>query len=222
MYKRQVSFGASGTVETIDVMRAHWTRMPRGYHCHKGCVPVGERVDHEGATRSSSVWTAVWLAARDDGEAIETALRSGMVKPAQLAAACGRMAGTRGQRLRRFVVACSQNNPWSAAERVAHRALMNAGITGWFGNWRVCIGDADWPIDMAMPKIRLAIEIDGFEFHSDRRTFEWDREKADRLVEEGWTVIRVTWNMLQNTEAFVARVRKAMAVAGARVAGRRR
>ena len=217
-----LSFGASGPIETVDVMRAHWTRLPRGYHCHKGRVPVSECVDHEGATRSSSVWTAVWLAAHDDGQAIEDALRSRMVKPAQLATACERMAGTRGQRLRRFVVACSQNNPWSAAERVAHRALMKAGITNWFGNWRVCIGDADWPIDIAMPKLLLAIEIDGFEFHSDRKTFEWDREKADRLVEEGWTVLRVTWRMLQDTGAFIARVRRAMAVAGAHLAGRRR
>lgn len=218
-----IAFGASRTVATIDVMRAHWTRMPPGYQCHKGSVPVDERAHHQGVTRSKAAWTAVWLAAHDDGEAIEDALRSRKVTADALLRACTRMARTPGQRLRRFVVACSRHNPWSAAERVAQRALLSAGITGWFGNWRVCIGDSSWPIDIAMPKIRLAIEIDGFEFHSDRRTFEWDREKADRLVEEGWTVIRVTWAMLQDPEAFVARVRKVMAVATARMArGRRR
>jgi len=193
-----LSFGVTGSVPTIDVMMAHWTRLPRGYRCHKGRVPVRERVDYQGATRSSAAWTAVWMAARDDGEAIETALRARIVTPKDLTRVCALMARKPGQRLRRFVVAASQHSPWSAAERLAHRILLDAGISDFQGNCQVTIGDASWPIDIAMTKLRLAMEIDGFEYHQDRKTFEWDHEKADRLVEEGWTVVRITWSMLQD------------------------
>lgn len=212
-----LSFGVTGSVPTIDVMMAHWTRLPRGYRCHKGRVPVRERVDYQGATRSSAAWTAVWMAARDDGEAIETALRARIVTPKDLTRVCALMARKPGQRLRRFVVAASQHNPWSAAERLAHRILLDAGISDFQGNCQVTIGDASWPIDIAMTKLRLAMEIDGFEYHQDRKTFEWDHEKADRLVEEGWTVVRITWSMLQDKARFLTRVRKVMAVAESRL-----
>ena len=208
-----LALGATQVIDTIDVIRGHWARLPRGYRCHKGRVPVTERLRSRGVTRSSPGWTAVWLAAHDDGETIETVLRASRVTPGRLTEICARMARTPGQRLRRFIVACSQHNPWSAAERLGQRALLNAGITDWLGNWAITLGGDTWPIDMAFPEIRLAIEIDGFEFHSDRRTFEWDREKADRLVEEGWTVLRITWAMLQDPAAFVSRVRRGIEVA---------
>lgn len=211
-----VAFGTTGRIDTIDVVRRHWTRLPRGYRCHKGRIPLSERIRDQGVTRSSAGWTAVWLAAHDDGETIETALRTRRTTPVELTRVCTRMARTPGQSLRRFVVECSQHNPWSAAERLAHRALVSAGISGWRGNWPITIGGATWPIDIAFPHLRLAIEIDGFAFHSDRETFEWDHEKADRLVEEGWTVIRITWSMLQDTAAFLARVRRVIEVAKSR------
>ncbi|HSN43437.1 MAG TPA: hypothetical protein VLR88_05205, partial [Propionibacteriaceae bacterium] len=220
-----LALGATQVIATIDVIRGHWSRLPRGYCCHKGRVPVTERLRSRGVTRSSPGWTAVWLAAHDDGETIEKVLRAGRIAPGGLADLCARMARTPGQRLRRFIVACSQHNPWSAAERLGQRALLNADITGWLGNWAITLGGDTWtitlggdtwPIDIAFPEIRLAIEIDGFEFHSDRRTFEWDREKADRLVEEGWTVLRITWTMLQDPAAFVARVRRGIDVATSR------
>lgn len=208
-----LSQASAPDVTTIDIVRRHWARLPRGYRCHKGRVPYEERVSDRGVTRSSTGWTAVRLAAHDDGQAIETALRTRRTTPGDLADLCARMAHTPGQRLRRFVVGCSQNNPWSAAERIAQRTLLSAGISGWFGNWSITLGGDTWPIDIAFPRLRLAIEIDGYEFHRDRRTFEWDHEKADRLVEDDWTVIRITWAMLQDPAAFLSRIRRAMDVA---------
>ncbi|HSN42819.1 MAG TPA: type IV toxin-antitoxin system AbiEi family antitoxin domain-containing protein [Propionibacteriaceae bacterium] len=212
-----LAFGSTRTVATIDVTRSHWAQLPTGYRCHKGRVPPSERVEGNGTTRTSAAWTAVWMAGHDDGETIELALRTRRVTPRGLIGICVRMARTPGQRLRRFVVACSQSNPWSAAERLAHRALLDAGITGWFGNWPISLGGTTWPIDIAFPKLRLVFEIDGFEFHNDRRTFEWDHEKANRLTENNWTVFRITWQMLQDKPAFLARIRAGMAVARARL-----
>ncbi len=36
------------------------------------------------------------------------------------------------------------------------------------------------------------MEVDGFRWHSDPRTFRNDRRRANRLVEAGWVVLRTT------------------------------
>ncbi|MBO9578986.1 MAG: DUF559 domain-containing protein [Microbacteriaceae bacterium] len=45
---------------------------------------------------------------------------------------------------------------------------------------------------------RLVIEVDGYEFHSDREAFESDRERDRRLAALGYIVIRVTYRQLQD------------------------
>lgn len=48
-------------------------------------------------------------------------------------------------------------------------------------------------IDFAWPKERVAIEADGFRWHSARTRFEHDRARRNRLTLLGWRVIHVTW-----------------------------
>ena len=48
--------------------------------------------------------------------------------------------------------------------------------------------------DFARPEIRLAIEVDGWGSHGSRRAFQDDRDRQNRLVEAGWTVLRFTWH----------------------------
>ncbi|HWT92027.1 MAG TPA: DUF559 domain-containing protein, partial [Solirubrobacteraceae bacterium] len=43
---------------------------------------------------------------------------------------------------------------------------------------------------------RVAVEVDGYEFHGDRRSFEEDRERGVRLTAAGYTVVRITWRQL--------------------------
>lgn len=45
-------------------------------------------------------------------------------------------------------------------------------------------------IDLAIPKYKLAFEFDGFTYHSDKASFNRDRERDRRLTELGWTVVR--------------------------------
>lgn len=78
--------------------------------------------------------TAVELAARDGGDAIDAALRAGAVTQARLTEALDACAGRTGARTRRQVVARSRSNPWSPAERRLHELLDQAGITGWSAN----------------------------------------------------------------------------------------
>jgi very-short-patch-repair endonuclease len=48
-------------------------------------------------------------------------------------------------------------------------------------------------LDFAWPLVRLAVEADGFAFHSDRAAYRRDRERLNRLVSLGWSVLRFTY-----------------------------
>lgn len=53
-------------------------------------------------------------------------------------------------------------------------------------------------IDFASPELKIAIEVDGRAFHSDRRSFEQDRARQNKLVIRGWVVLRFTWERIVN------------------------
>lgn len=57
---------------------------------------------------------------------------------------------------------------------------------------RVRLGGRTFRIDLAYPVLRLAIELDGWEFHSSRSAFDDDRTRANLLVAHGWSVVRFT------------------------------
>lgn len=51
-------------------------------------------------------------------------------------------------------------------------------------------------IDFAHVGLRIAIEVDGRAFHSDRRAFEHDRWRQNALTVGGWLVLRFTWEQI--------------------------
>ena len=59
-------------------------------------------------------------------------------------------------------------------------------------------------IDFAFPAVRLAIEIDDYETHGTPMGFVHDRERQNRLVVLGWTVLRFTWHDLTARPRVVA------------------
>ncbi|WP_243062356.1 endonuclease domain-containing protein [Humibacter sp. RRB41] len=69
-------------------------------------------------------------------------------------------------------------------------------------------------VDMAYPELRIAIEYDGQQHRTDSRQWMKDIDRIDRLVEEGWRVIRVTSSLLfQHPEELARRVRAARVAA---------
>ncbi len=66
-------------------------------------------------------------------------------------------------------------------------------------------------VDFLWPDQRLVVEIDGFQYHSSRATFERDRRRDADLAAQGYRVIRVTWRlMVDRPEAAVARIAAAL------------
>ncbi len=110
---------------------------------------------------------------------------------------------------------CSQrlgrvNGQWRS---VGCGAILRSGqITGWKAN--VEIRDADGLIgvgDVVFDRARLVLEVDGLAFHTTPEQFQRDRERQNRLVAAGWTVLRFTWRDLTTRPAYVlASVRRVL------------
>ena len=68
---------------------------------------------------------------------------------------------------------------------------------------------AGYEADALFPDERIVVELDSWEFHSDRTSFESDRDRdVDRLVAGYWTV-RITWERIKYRSAREAdRLRK--------------
>lgn len=52
-------------------------------------------------------------------------------------------------------------------------------------------------LDMAYPEMRVAIELDGYRYHSDLVSWHKDIRRRNALTALGWTVIQVTWEDLE-------------------------
>ena len=95
----------------------------------------------------------------------------------------------------------------SEAERLAIRLLRADGIDG----WRVNVSVGPYVIDIAFPRHRVAIEIDGWAFHNDHQAFQSDRTRQNWLALRGWQVLRFTWlDLTTRPERVVAEVRTAI------------
>lgn len=67
-------------------------------------------------------------------------------------------------------------------------------------------------IDLAYPEHRIAVELDGFSWHSSRTAFVNDRNRQNRLVLLGWTVLRFTWpDVVDNPESVTTVLDRALA-----------
>lgn len=62
-------------------------------------------------------------------------------------------------------------------------------------------------IDFLWQEARLAVEVDGYEFHHGRAAFERDRRRDAKMVAAGWRVMRFTWRQLvEEPFTVVARI----------------
>ena len=98
------------------------------------------------------------------------------------------------------------------SERRLHRLLHQQGIRGWVANHPVRLGDRLIArVDIAFPVQRLAIEVDGLAYHSDRSRFQRDRTRQNELVNLGWSVLRFTWqDITADPDRVIATVRLAL------------
>jgi very-short-patch-repair endonuclease len=71
-------------------------------------------------------------------------------------------------------------------------ALREAGLPLPIRQHPVKIGGNRYRIDLAYPCERIAVELDGFDFHRSRTSFDADRARGNALVLAGWQLLRFT------------------------------
>lgn len=72
---------------------------------------------------------------------------------------------------------------------------VNAGGSAWIGR-----------VDVAYPRQKLLVELDSRRWHNTSSAFESDRQRSNALVLAGWRVVRITWRMIHDDPAGVARL----------------
>lgn len=100
----------------------------------------------------------------------------------------------------------SRDEPWSHLEREAHEILRRAGLTGWRANHPVRLPSGLAYLDIAFLRWRVAVEVDGFSYHSDPATFHSDRRRDVELQLAGRRVLRFTTETLQTMPEVLKRL----------------
>jgi very-short-patch-repair endonuclease len=115
--------------------------------------------------------------------------------------------GRYGSPAARRLLQAASDGARSEAERLLVTLLREAGITGWRTNYRV----SGYKVDVAFPAAKVAIETDGWAFHSDQEDFQQDRERQNNITLVGWQVMRFTWlDLVEYPQRVIAIIRSAI------------
>jgi very-short-patch-repair endonuclease len=115
--------------------------------------------------------------------------------------------GRYGSPAARMLLQAADEGTRSAAERLFAQMLNQAGITGWKPNQMV----AGYEVDFLFRDAKLAVEVDGFAFHSDPEAFNRDRKKQNAIALAGYQILRFTWiDLTEYPERVIAEVKRAI------------
>jgi len=88
---------------------------------------------------------------------------------------------------------------------------LQSGLPAPVMQWTVVSHGRQFRFDLAYPAMRVGIEFDGREVHSDQVRFVEDRRRQNLLVLDGWTVLRFTWaDVHERPGAVAAEIRSAL------------
>ena len=117
--------------------------------------------------------------------------------------------GRYGSPAARRLLKAADDGARSAAERLLVKLLREAGITGWRTNYPV----AGYKVDVGFPAALVAVETDGWAFHSDAKAFQIDRKRQNAVALAGWQVLRFTWlDLTEHPQRVIATIRHAISV----------
>jgi very-short-patch-repair endonuclease len=207
----RLSFWPELQADVVECAVRHSRAPQTGFRFTRRHIPSYLVVSRSGLRLTSPALTSLDLCATYGGDAIDQALRTRAATLAHLHRAMELTAARVGNRTKRQLLLDSRAEPWSQAERGFHRLLRKAGITGWKANRPVVLDDFTCYVDVIFSNLKLAIEIDGRLFHTGAEVFETDRWRQNKLVLDGWCVLRFTWTMIEvQPERVLAMVREAI------------
>lgn len=204
-------FDTEGVVD-LHVLNpdGHQLRNSDGLFVHRrDGAPLGV-VDGRPATTPG--WTAVEVARglrRPRALAtLDAALRSGTCDARQLRIAAGKQAGRRGIVAVRELIPLARPEAESPMESEARLVMIDGGLTPPELQYEIIDRDfRTWRVDFAWPERRVAVEYDGFDWHSDQEQFRRDRRKRAALQEIDWSVLSVVFDDVRvRPEAMLRRI----------------
>jgi very-short-patch-repair endonuclease len=190
----------------------------RGVVVHRGEVAQRDRRVRDRVPVTSPARTLVDLAGMLDGEFLEAALEDMLHRGLTTAFAvlrCLDAVGGTGrsgsQRLRRLLTDRDDEALESRLEVKVWRLLRSAGLRP-VRQYEVPCGERTYRLDFAWPKLRVAVEAEGFSAHGGTRIkFVADRRRAADLASAEWSVIPVTWDdCTTHPGSVIQRVRTAL------------
>ncbi|MDG5483021.1 type IV toxin-antitoxin system AbiEi family antitoxin domain-containing protein [Mycolicibacterium gadium] len=143
---------------------------------------------------------------RDGAKLMDRALQR-HVELEQLWRAHLRNKGRHGSPAARQLLQAAGDGARSEAERLLVKLLRDARFTGWKTNYPV----GGYKVDIAFPKEKIAIEVDGWAFHSDEEVFQRDRTRQNAIALSGWQVLRFTWlDLTEYPQRVIAEIAAAL------------
>lgn len=212
------------TENTVDLHvlnpDGHQLRSSDGLVVHRREGAPLSTVDARPATEPG--WTAVEVARslrRPRALAtLDAALRSRTCDRRQLREVAGRQAGRRGIVKVRELIPLAAAEPESPMESEARLAMLDGGLPPPALQYEIVDRNwQTWRVDFAWPDQLVAVEYDGFDWHSGPDDLRRDRQKRAALREVGWTVLSIvaddvrrrSWDMVRRIDAELARPRAA-------------
>jgi very-short-patch-repair endonuclease len=200
----QLTRFAPETVEVTVPREARLHRHPETTLRRRDLDPK-DIVERKGLRVTALPLTVVEAAARRGGGAklMDSALQRHVELP-QLWRAHLRNKGRHGSPAARRLLHAASDGARSEAERLLVKLLRDNGITGWKTNYPV----GGYKVDVGFPKQKVAIETDGWAFHSSQEDFQNDRERQNKIALLGWQVLRFTWlDLTEYPQRVLAEIR---------------
>jgi len=165
----------------------------------------GDRTTRDGIPVTSPARTlldlATQLTRRDLSRATDEARVLRLATDRSLKEQFRRYPHHRGTTALRNAIGTEPKRTRSAAERTLLELIRAARLPEPETNVRV----GPHEVDFLWREQRLIVEVDGYAFHSSRRSFERDRRRDAKLAVQGLRVVRVTWRqMTDERDALVA------------------
>jgi very-short-patch-repair endonuclease len=84
--------------------------------------------------------------------------------------------------------------------------LRNSSVPRYFRQFEVMTrSGVPADVDFAWPEAKLAVEVDGYRWHSGRQQWQSDLERQNALAEVGWLVLRFSWYDVVSRPDYVIR-----------------
>jgi very-short-patch-repair endonuclease len=191
---------------------------------HRNALSIADVATADGVAATTPARTLIDIASMSPRDAVEEALddalRRGLVTIARLRWRLDALGGGRRGvgKMRELIDARgpSSSLPGSVFERRVLRMLRRAGLPEPVLQYRVRkLGRLLAVVDFAYPTLHLAIEADGYRWHSGRTRWKHDRRRNNELTLLGWRILHITWDDLTDMRgAVIDSIREAVAVRG--------